>query len=103
MNAIEHLKKLREESYPTVNFASEETTPFDVVASGLDNALLLHNAGSEAHAICALETIQSKDAAIEKFLSHLRSSVAENWVTQNADGPIEDVLLALKRNIWSIL
>lgn len=59
MNAIEHLKKLREESYPTVNFASEETTPFDVVASGLDNALLLHNAGSEAHAICALETIQS--------------------------------------------
>jgi len=51
----------------------------------------------------SLETIQSKDAAIEKLLSHLRSSVAENWVTQNADGPIEDVLLALKRNIWSIL
>lgn len=59
MNAVEHLKKLREDSYSTVVFSSEETTPFDVVASGLDNALLLHNAGSEAYAICALETIQS--------------------------------------------
>ena len=50
-----------------------------------------------------LETIQEKDAAIERLQSRLRSSTAKNWVTQNADIPIEEVFLELKRNIWSIL
>lgn len=50
-----------------------------------------------------LETIQEKDAAIERLQSRLRSSAAKNWVTQNADIPIEEVFLELKRNIWSIL
>ncbi len=50
-----------------------------------------------------LETIREKDAAIEKLLTSLHSSTAKKWAIQNADSPIEEVFLELKRNIWSIL
>jgi thymidylate kinase len=50
-----------------------------------------------------LETIQAKDKAIEKLESSLRKSAENNWTTQDADIPIEDVLLQLKRKIWTIL
>jgi thymidylate kinase len=50
-----------------------------------------------------LETIQEKDRAIKKLESSLRTDTVINWTTQDADIPIEDVLLQLKRKIWVTL
>lgn len=50
-----------------------------------------------------LETIREKDEAIEKLESSLRTNALKNWTTQNANIPLDDVLLQLKRKIWAAL
>jgi hypothetical protein len=50
-----------------------------------------------------LETIQEKDQAIKKLESSLNTATATHWTTQDADIPIEEVLLQLKRKIWVTL
>ena len=50
-----------------------------------------------------LETIQDKDQAIKRLQADLQADAAQKWVTQNADIPLEDVLLQLKRKIWAVL
>lgn len=50
-----------------------------------------------------LETIKEKEKAIKKLISSLNTAPVKSWTTQDADIPIEDVLLQLKRKIWVIL
>jgi thymidylate kinase len=50
-----------------------------------------------------LEMIREKDKVIGKLESSLRANTANNWASQDADIPIEDVLLQLKRKIWAAL
>ncbi len=51
----------------------------------------------------ALETLQRKVAALGKLEAELRADASANWTTQDADLPLEDVLIQLKRTIWAAL
>lgn len=50
-----------------------------------------------------LETIRGKDASIRELQARLRASNAASWSIQDADLPLDEVLLQLKRKIWAVL
>ena len=50
-----------------------------------------------------LETIWMKDGSVQELQSELSDKGASNWTRQNADLPLEEVLLQLKRKIWALL
>ncbi len=50
-----------------------------------------------------LEMLHEKNKVIKKLESSLHTTAIKNWTTQDADIPIEDVLLQLKRKIWVTL
>ena len=50
-----------------------------------------------------LQTIRGKDASLQELEAELTASRADDWSMQDADLPLEQVLLQLKRKIWGIL
>ena len=50
-----------------------------------------------------LETIRGKDASMGALQAELSAGHASNWSVQDADLPLDEVLLQLKRKVWALL